>query len=117
MATKEEVKNYLRNLKDKVGIFNIVFRNDRQKNSQTLLELEIQPDQRTRIITELQAIDYCEGPLEDTLNGLPDFWVFGKNIKGREIYIKISMGRENQSVICISFHFFEYPLVYPFKKR
>ncbi len=42
-------------------------------------------------------------------------WVFGKDIKGREVYIKISLGLENCQTICISFHLAEHNMQYPFK--
>ena len=59
--------------------------------------------------------DYIDGPIEDTLNRKSPLWVFGKSIKGHEVYIKISMGVENLSAICISFHIAEYELKYQFK--
>ena len=42
-------------------------------------------------------------------------WVFGKDVKEREIYIKIMLGCADSQTICISFHIAEYPLSYPFK--
>jgi hypothetical protein len=42
-------------------------------------------------------------------------WVFGKDVKKNEVYIKITMGFAGGSVICISFHTAEYPIRYPFK--
>jgi hypothetical protein len=42
-------------------------------------------------------------------------WVFGKDIKGREVYIKIMLGSNNCQTICISFHIAEHPLSYKFK--
>jgi hypothetical protein len=42
-------------------------------------------------------------------------WVFGKDVKGREIYIKIMLGAKNSQTICISFHIAEHPLKYPLK--
>ena len=42
-------------------------------------------------------------------------WVVGKDVKGHEIYIKISLGRDNWQTICISFHIAEYRMKYPFK--
>ena len=44
-----------------------------------------------------------------------DMWVFGKDVKGQEVYIKISLGQENRQTICISFHISEYKMKYPFK--
>ena len=42
-------------------------------------------------------------------------WVFGKDVKGREVHIKIMISNLNGQTICISFHLAEYPLNYPFK--
>ena len=42
-------------------------------------------------------------------------WVFGKSVKNTEVYIKISLGRTDHPVICISFHPAEHNLTYPFK--
>jgi hypothetical protein len=44
-----------------------------------------------------------------------EMWVFGKNVKGQEVYIKIMLGQPGRSTICISFHIAEHPLNYPFK--
>jgi hypothetical protein len=43
-------------------------------------------------------------------------WVFGKQVKKKEVYIKVSMGIENTGAVCISFHIAEHPIKYPFKK-
>ena len=43
-------------------------------------------------------------------------WVFGPLYKNIEIYVKISMGKENNRVICISFHLAESKMNYPFKE-
>ena len=56
-----------------------------------------------------------EGPVIDVLNKEGEMWVFGKDVKEREVYIKITLGYENGQTICISFHIAEHPLVYPFK--
>ncbi len=46
--------------------------------------------------------------MEDTLNKGPAMWIFGKQVKQQEIYIKITMGAPGTSVICISFHIAEH---------
>jgi hypothetical protein len=73
------------------------------------------PNERIKIIDSLKAIDYSEGPNKDKMGIESDLWVFGKMIKNREVYIKITMGSPNDSVICISFHSSENPMHYPFK--
>lgn len=41
--------------------------------------------------------------------------VFGKDVKNREVYIKIMISDYGGQTICISFHLAEAPLKYPFK--
>ena len=95
--------------------FDILFRNDRGKNQQALLDLEISPTKRLEIIKSLKCDDFVNGPLPDTLNKSTDLWEFGKKVKKKDVYIKITMGFSNSSVICISFHLAERRLEYPFK--
>ena len=116
MITTEEVKTFLDQFNIKAQVFGIRFRNDREKNKEALKQLALTPFQRELIVKTLQVEDYVEGPVIDVLNQEGEMWVFGKDVKGREVYIKITLGYENGQTICISFHVAEYPLVYPFKK-
>jgi hypothetical protein len=38
------------------------------------------------VLRELQVADYYEGPKRETLYGGADMWIFGKTIKGQEVY-------------------------------
>ena len=107
MATKEQVEDFLKRLKEKIKVFDIIFRDDRGKNLQTLATLEITPTYRKKVILNIEPEDYSEGPIVDTLNKMGEMWVFGKDVKGHEVYIKITM--------CISFHIAEHKMNYPFK--
>ncbi len=115
MVGAEEVGRFLEQFNAKVKVFGILFRDDRAKNKEALLELEITPLQREVVVKSLQVQDYVEGPVIDELNKTREMWVFGKDVKGREVYIKITLGYENGQTICISFHIAEYSLKYPFK--
>ncbi len=115
MAIKEEINYFLKQFREKKSVWSIVFRDDRGKNNSTLAILEITPNKRIEIIDSLKDVDYSEGPIEEKLNGGANMWVFGKQIKKQEVYIKISMGFEGLSVICISFHIAEHPMNYPYK--
>ena len=42
--------------------------------------------------------------------------VFGKDIKNREVYIKIMISNVGGQTICISFHLAESKMTYPFKE-
>ena len=115
MVTIDEVRVFLEQFNIKAQVFGILFRDDRLKNSETLLELGISHLQREMIVKSLLPQDYVEGPVIDILNKQREMWVFGKDVKEREVYIKITLGYENGQTICISFHLAERPLVYPFK--
>ncbi len=115
MAPQETVKIFLADFHDKMKIWDVLFRDDRGKNTQTLADLEIRPIDRKRILEALVVTDFSEGPLEERLYGGAEMWVFGKAVKKREVYIKITLGFPGSSVICISFHIAEYPMKYPFK--
>lgn len=116
ISTFDEVENFLSTLFGKLTISEIRFLDNRDKNIETLAALDIPGIKRKEIIKTLRVKDYSEGPIKDALNLLGDMWVFGKDIKNQEIYIKISLGLPNKDVICISFHFSEYPMSYPYKK-
>jgi hypothetical protein len=115
MASKQEVETYLKELKVKMEVFGILFLDDRGKNQQTLHDLEISPVKRKEIIRSLMVEDYSQGPLVEKMRGILPMWVFGKQVKKQEVYIKVSLGIENNEVICISFHIAERPINYPFK--
>ena len=85
MVSIEEVKAFLDQFNIKAQVCGIFFRNDRSKNREALLELDITPMQREVIVKSLQVQDYVEGPVIDVLNKENEMWVFGKDVKGREV--------------------------------
>ena len=115
MIEAEDVRRFLAQFNAKVKVYGILFRDDRGKNREALQILDITPLQRELIVKNLELQDYVEGPVIDILNRQKEMWVFGKGVKGREVYIKITLGYENGQTICISFHIAEHPLSYPFK--
>lgn len=117
MTTKKEVEQFLREFKEKMKLTTVFYRDDRGKNAQTLSDLELRPIDRDKTLLNLKVEDYSEGPYEDTLYKGSDLWVFGKEIKENEIYIKISIGFGQGGVLCISFHIAERTMNYPFKNK
>ena len=115
MSKKAEVASFLKNFKEKMIFWDVLFRDERGKNAQALVELELRPLDRKSILEKLETKDYSEGPLEERLYGGADMWVFGKIVKQREVYIKITMGELSKNVICISFHLAEHSMNYPLK--
>jgi len=115
MAKKEEIERFLIEFKQKISFWGLVLRSDRSNNFLTMAELELTTAKIKIILNELTSLDYTQGPEKDTLYKMTDMWMFGKEIKNREVYIKITFGLPGQEAVCISFHFSEHPLVYPFK--
>ncbi len=115
MATKEATERFLLDFKHKLGFWGLIFRSDRDKNFKTLTTLEYQVKDVIKELNELKLSNYSEGPVEEILFGGAAMWVFGKSIKGKEVYIKITIGQPSDRVICISFHFAEHVMKYPHK--
>lgn len=117
MSLISDVESFLSAFHSKVKVFGILFRDDRDKNRNALIDLDISRLERLEVIRSIVAIDYSEGPLIDELNLGTEMWVFGKDVNGMEVYIKITLGGFNGRTICISFHRAEHPMTYPFKQN
>ncbi|MDI6401842.1 hypothetical protein QLX67_07540 [Balneolaceae bacterium ANBcel3] len=115
MSTEAEVASFLNIFKEKMKFWNVLFRDDRGKNAQALIDLELRPIDRVAVLETIETKDYSEGPLEEKWYGGADMWVFGKTVKKKEVYIKITMGATDSSVICISFHLSQHKMKYPLK--
>lgn len=109
------VEQFLLEFKEKMKIWNVLYLDGRSKNFKTLTDLELPPAQRTKVLENLILEDYSQGPIEDTAYGGSPMWVFGREVKREEVYIKIKIGIPGASVLCISFHKAEHPINYPFK--
>ncbi len=85
MVTKDDVQKFLKQFHTKMSVFGIIYRDDRGKNQKALEELEIVPSYRRVIIESLTVEDYIQGPVVDELNRLGEMWIFGKDLKGRDV--------------------------------
>ena len=117
MVTREDVISFLSAFVAKSKMIGIVFRGDRQKNQQTLADLELSAMQREHEVLMLEVHHYSSGPIKDTLNKGEDMWVFGKKIRSKEVYIKITQGGYGNKTFCISFHIAEHKMNYPFSEK
>jgi len=115
MATKRQAARFLEAVKRSVTETGWLWVLNRQKNRDGLIAIGITKQQREEVIQSLSHEDYCEGPLPDeTQPG--DVWVFGKQVEGTEVYIKLKL-TETEAPKCFSFHPAEHRLHYPFKKK
>jgi len=117
MDTKDEVRAFLEGFKQKIDIHpeGVIYLH-RDKNFQTLADLDIRPIDRTACLKNLRVEDYYRGPTIDN-EARSDYWEFGIVVKGQEVYVKIRMGNVGKPVICISFHLAERTITYPFKSQ
>ena len=115
MVKSEDVEKFLKDFKIKMKIWSVLFLDDRSKNFRALAELGIMASEREKVIADLEVNDYSEGPLKESMLGLNEMWVFGKVVKGNEVYIKICLGHPGTSTICISFHIAEFKMKYPYR--
>ena len=115
MANKSEANAFLRQFQQNTNIWSVIFV-DRPKNSvQYLADIGITANSRETIISELQLEDYSQGPLPETQFGGKEMWVFGKEIEGQLIYIKLTISEVTSRCVCISFHKAEHSMEFPFK--
>lgn len=113
IVSAEEVKLFLQKfgeskLKDGMVLL------DRQKNLQALLDLEISVEERATAISDLTYRNYYKGPRPDAVRPGLEFWEFGVQLKGKEMYVKLSLGQPEGPVICYSFHPAERAIKYPY---
>ena len=113
IKTKQEVETFLNQFGIKFDVWGIFYL-DREKNEEALKALGITPKARDEIVRQLQPDDYVETLSADFFD---EMWVFGRDMDGTELYIKIAMGQPNSRTICISFHIAEHPINYAFKKE
>ena len=111
IKSKEEVEQFLNQFGIKSDIWGIFYL-DRDKNTEALKALGITPKARDEIVRQLDSDDYVETLSADFFN---EMWVFGKDMDGTELYIKIALGQPNNRTICISFHLAEHPIQYAYK--
>ena len=111
IKTKQEVEQFLGQFGIKFDIWGIIYL-DRDKNEEALKALGIIPKARDEIVRQLKSDDYVETLSADFFN---EMWVFGRDVDGTELYIKIALGRPNSQTVCISFHLAEHQIKYAYK--
>lgn len=80
----------------------------------TLVQLGLTKANLKEILLGLSVTDYCQGPEPDR-DRPGNLWIFGREIEGHEVYIKLKVAQagDKQIAKCISFHIARYPLKYP----
>lgn len=117
MANRFEVEAYSATVRRLVERRQVVFIM-RPKNADALLALGMNRQAAIFELLRLKAESYSSGPEEDRDRAGQQCWVFGQEVSGVEIYIKLvienlSGGRQRLKVL--SYHQAEWVMRYPFR--
>lgn len=118
-ATEVEIEAFLKDCSETIQK-SFIFRL-KPENKQTIIELGLTRKNIRDEISSLTIEHYSCGPLKDH-HSTDEVWIFGKEINGKEIYIKLQISKYNdpgelvRTLYCMSFHFAKHELDYPFKK-
>ena len=111
---KEEIETFLETFKTMMKTigFRLI---PREKNLQSLADLEISHDFAKNEINKLTYKNYESGPLADHEKKNKNVWIFGVVIGNKEVYIKLSDDFKRVAK-CLSFHEAEETLKKPMGK-
>ncbi|HCM96605.1 MAG: hypothetical protein A2X25_00235 [Chloroflexi bacterium GWB2_49_20] len=114
---QEKVAQFLREFKALISTgrdFDFI---GRPENNSVFINLGLTWRNFIRELLGLSVVDYCSGP-ENDRDRPGVVWLFGKEIYGHDIYIKLKiydLGSQRKAK-CISFHEANHPIRYPFRK-
>ena len=117
MATREDVVGFLNLFKGCIMLELLHVRN-REKNRQALIDLDITSDERKEMLLGLEPANYVAGPIPDDTDDTKEVWVFGKDVQGTEVYIKLRVVQDSRRknayrAMVWSFHAAEHRMRYP----
>lgn len=120
--SRKEVDSFIRELKEIIRDTNFNIDTDfflntgKEKNMKTLFDLDYGAEDVIEILLGLTVSNYSETLLDtDDQNPLL-LNVFGVIIQNKEIYIKIkNRSTPKRKIICVSFHWSEHTIGYPYK--
>lgn len=111
-----QVRRFLLDFKEAVSAGRGIDLVPRENTLLTLQFLGLTKQNLEDIVLSLSVVDYCSGPELDHDRG-GEIWVFGADIGGYEIYIKLKLAEVSSTKIpkCLSFHISKHPLQYPYR--
>lgn len=80
----------------------------------TLLDLDYNVDDVVNRLKELRVEEYSETKIDKDDVNPPILFVFGKDINGRLIYVKLKIRDQQKQVVCVSFHYAKDKMEFPF---
>ena len=80
----------------------------------TLLDLDYNAEDVVNRLKELKVEEYSETKIDTDNVNPPILFVFGKDINGRLIYVKLKIRDQQKQVVCVSFHYAKDKMEFPF---
>jgi len=115
-TSQQQVSDFLNEFKALVAQRRFQFI-QRLETNKTALSLGLTKTNAIQELLNLSVADFSSGPTQDRNMPTENFWIFGKEINGCEVYIKLKIYsiNSNQYAKCVSFHEAEYAMKYPFR--
>lgn len=82
----------------------------------TLLDLDYDVEDIVSRLKELKVEEYSESKIDRDDANPPVLFVFGKEINGRLIYVKLKIREQKRQVLCVSFHYAKDKMEFPYTK-
>lgn len=80
----------------------------------TILDLDYETSDIVERLKELTVQEYAETLYDRDNNNPPLLFVFGKDINCKKVYIKLKIKDIKKNVLCLSFHYAEYVMNFPY---
>lgn len=80
----------------------------------TLLDLDYDAEDVANRLKELRVEEYSETKIDTDDVNPPILFVFGKDINGKLIYIKLKIRDQQKQAVCVSFHYAKDKMVFPY---
>lgn len=80
----------------------------------TLLDLDYDAEDVVSRLKELKVEEYSETKIDTNDVNPPILFVFGKDINGKLIYVKLKIRDLKKQVVCVSFHYAKDKMEFPF---
>lgn len=80
----------------------------------TLLSLDYDVEDVVNRLKELQVEEYSETKIDKDDVDPPILFVFGKDINGKLVYVKLKIRDQQKKVVCVSFHYAKDKMQFPY---
>ena len=80
----------------------------------TLLDLGYDAEDVVDRLKELNVEEYSETKIDADDTNPPTLFVFGKDINGKLVYVKLKIREQHRQVVCVSFHYAKEKMSFPY---